>query len=864
MRRALLLVAVLFPLTPPLARAQDAAPASQQEPPAPQRRDPAPEPRPYDRVVTADARSDAGIFTVHRIGDRLLYEIPASELGKEFLWVSQIARTTIGVGYGGQAAGNRVVKWERRENRILLKSVSYAIVADRSLPIAKAVQAANNDTILAAFGVEAFGKDGAAVVDVTRLFTTEVPELSVRGRIRARTFDPNRSFVERAVSFPENIEVEATHTFTSPPDAAGEGRGGGPGPVPAGGPPPARVGSSTVLMHYSMVKLPEKPMMPRLFDERVGYFTTSVMDYGRDEHRAERRRYIARYRLEKTDPTAAVSDPVKPIVYWIDPATPTKWVPWIKKGVEDWQPAFLEAGFRNAIIAREAPSPAEDPDWSPEDARYSVIRWLPSTIENASGPHISDPRTGEILDADIQFYHNVMNLQRNWYFVQVGPLDPRAARLPLPDDLMGRLLEYVVAHEVGHTLGFQHNMKSSSTYDAAKVRDKEWVRTMGHTPSLMDYSRFNYVAQPEDGIPADDLIPKIGPYDRWATMWGYKPIAGAQTPDEEKTTLDAWARQQDERPWLRFSTPQAAGSDPGSLTEAVGDADAVASTALGLKNLERVSTMLLSAAAEPGEPYDDLDELYGRLLGQWATELTHVTQLVGGFLSQQKHWGQSGVRFTPVSKARQAEAVKFLNDRAFATPRFLIRPEILRRIEAAGVIGRVGTAQRRVLTSLLASSRIDRLVEQEAIDGASAYSPIQFLADVRKGIWRELDASGTTIGASRRHLQRAYLDLIESKLNGPMRDGNESRALFRGELRALDTSIRRALSAPPDRPTRLHLEDARDWIARILDPKIALQTPGPSAPRPPATTVEEDTSEWPESGLRCWMDDVIRRVEVSQ
>jgi hypothetical protein len=861
MRRALLLVTLLFPLTPPLGLAQD-APAPQQEPQAPPRRDPTPEPRPYDRVVTAEARSDAGIFTVHRIGDRLLYEIPGSELGKEFLWVSQIARTTIGVGYGGQAAGNRVVKWERRENRILLKSVSYAIVADRSLPIAKAVQAANNDTILAAFGIEAFGKEGAAVVDVTRLFTTEVPELSVRGRIRARTFDPNRSFVERAVSFPENIEVEATHTFTSPPDPVGEGRGGGPGPV--GGPPPARVGSSTVLMHYSMVKLPEKPMMPRLFDERVGYFTTSVMDYGRNEHRAERRRYIARYRLEKKDPTAAVSDPVKPIVYWIDPATPTKWVPWIKKGVEDWQPAFLEAGFRNAIIAREAPSPAEDPDWSPEDARYSVIRWLPSTIENASGPHISDPRTGEILDADIQFYHNVMNLQRNWYFVQVGPLDPRAARLPLPDDLMGRLLEYVVAHEVGHTLGFQHNMKSSSTYEAAKVRDKEWVRTMGHTPSLMDYSRFNYVAQPEDGIPADDLIPKVGPYDRWATMWGYKPIAGARTPDEEKRTLDEWARQQDEKPWLRFSTPQAGGSDPGSLTEAVGDADAVASTALGLQNLERVSTMLLSATTEPGEPYDDLDELYGRLLGQWATELTHVTQLVGGFLSQQKHWGQSGVRFTPVPKARQAEAVKFLNDRAFATPRFLIRPEILRRIEAAGVIGRVGTAQRRVLTSLLASSRIDRLVEQEAIDGAAAYSPIEFLADVRKGIWSELDASGATIAAYRRNLQRGYLELIESRLNGPTRDMNENRALFRGELRALDTSIRRALSASPDRTTRLHLEDARDWIARILDPKFALQTPGPPAPRPPATTVEADTSEWPESDLRCWMDDVIRRVVVGQ
>ena len=248
-------------------------------------------------------------------------------------------------------------------------------------------------------------------------------------------------------------------------------------------------------------------MMARVFDERVGYFTSSTMDYSHDEYKAERVRYIARWRLEKKDPTAAVSEPVKPIVYYIDAATPTKWVPWLKKGIEDWNVAFEAAGFKNAIVGKEAPTQGQDPDWSPEDVRNSVIRWLPSTVENASGPHISDPRTGEILNADIQFYHNVMVLARDWYFTQVGPLDPRAQKLPLPDELMGRLLEYVVAHEVGHTLGFQHNMKASSMYPAEKVRDKEWVHTMGHTPSIMDYSRFNYVAQPEDGIPAEDLIP---------------------------------------------------------------------------------------------------------------------------------------------------------------------------------------------------------------------------------------------------------------------------------------------------------------------------------------------------------------------
>jgi hypothetical protein len=857
MKRLLFVVTAFSLGFVPLASAQDTPPPPQQEPQQQGRRDPAPEPRPYDRVITREAKSDTGIFTVHRIGDRLYYEIPKGELGKEFLWVSQIAKTTLGAGYGGQAAGNRVVKWERRGNRVLLKSVSYDVVADPSLPIAKAVQAANNDSIVASFNVETIGKDDAPVIEVTRLFTTEIPEFTARTRVGARTFDQNRSFVERAVSFPENIEVEATQTFSTPPAEPG-GRGGAPQPGRGGAPQPARTGSSTVLMHYSMVKLPEKPMMPRLFDERVGYFTHGTMDYGQDEHRAPRRRYIARYRLEKKDPNAAMSEPVKPITYWIDPATPTKWVSWIKKGVEDWQEAFEEAGFKKAIVAKEAPSPSEDPDWSPEDARYSVIRWLPSTTENASGPHISDPRTGEILEADIQFYHNVMNLQRDWYFVQVGPLDPRAKKLPLPDDLMGRLLEYVVAHEVGHTLGFQHNMKSSATYDAAKVRDKEWVHKMGHTPSLMDYSRFNYVAQPEDGIPVEDLIPRIGPYDRWATMWGYKPIPGAKTPADEKKTLDTWAREQDDKPYLRFTTAQSAGSDPGNLTEAVGDADAVKSTTLGLKNLARVSDMLMAATTQPGEPYDDLDELYGRILGQWATELNHVAAIVGGFESQQKHWGQQGVRFVPVSKARQAEAVQFLNDNAFATPAFAIKPEVLRRIEPDGAIERIGNAQQRVLNSLLAAQKINRLVEQEAIDGANAYTATQFVADVRKGIWRELNLAAPKIDAYRRNVQRTYLDVIDTRLNGRTPDKDESRALFRGELRSLDGSIRQALVKTTDRATRLHLEDARDQIARILDPKVA--PAGPAAAARAAETIGED-SAWPEGGLVCWPDDVIRRKQ---
>jgi Met-zincin len=588
------------------------------------------------------------------------------------------------------------------------------------------------------------------------------------------------------------------------------------------------------------------------------------MDYGLDEQRAPKRRYIDRWRLEKKDPEALLSDPVKPIVYYIDSATPTKYVPFMKKGVESWQKAFEAAGFKNAIIAKLAPTPEEDPDFSPEDARYSVIRWLPSTIENASGPNVHDPRTGEILNADIQFYHNVMNLARDWYFVQVGPLDPRAATFPLPEDLMGSLVQYVAAHEVGHTLGFQHNMKASSMYPQESIRDREWLKKMGHTPSIMDYSRFNYVAQPEDNIDVEDLIPGIGPYDIWATKWGYTPIAGVKTPDDERPTLDEWAREQDLTPWFRFSTPGAGGSDPGELTEAVGDADALKSTALGLKNLQRVEKMLIAATTtQKGQSYDDLSELYGRMLGQWTLEMNHVAAIVGGFSTQQKNVGQEGPLYNSIPRGRQAAAVQFLNENAFATPSWAIDTDILRRIEAIGVLSRINNAQRSILTNLTSSARFARLTEQEAVDGASAYTTTDFLTAVRKGIWKELDGPQVKIDAYRRNLQHSYLDLANGKVNGNalafpaglpaglaasfFAASADEKPFYRAELRALSASVVTSLAKSQDRATRSHLEGVRDQIAAILDPKFATPAGGG------AGAIIRPLSEQ----LTCWPDYII-------
>ena len=809
------------------------------------------EPRPYDRVITKDAKTSEGIFKVHKIRERgtdtYYYEIPTSELGKDFLFVGQIAQNTIGAGYGGQTVNEFVGRWERRENRVFLREVTYDITADPGEPIAKAVQAANNPSIIMSFPIAAFGPNEAPVIDVTRLFLSDVPEMSARARVRGRGMDASRSYIERVTAFPENIEAESTQTFTSPVDqqGAGGGRGG-----PQGG---MRPGSGTVVVHFSMVKLPEKPMMPRLADARVGYFTTSTMDFSRPEHRAETRQFVARWRLEKKDPTAAVSEPVKPLVYYLDPATPKKWVPYLKKGIESWQSAFEAAGFKNAIIAKEAPTPEEDPNWSPEDVRNSVVRWLPSTTENASGPHISDPRTGEILNADIQFYHNVQQLVEDWYFVQVGPLDPRASKLPLPDDLMGNLLSFVVAHEIGHTLGLQHNMKASSMYPADKLRDPEWLKTMSHTPSIMDYSRFNYVAQPEDKIDPKLLIPGIGPYDKWAIHWAYAPIKDAKNSDDENKTLDAWAREQEKTPWLRFSTDRAQGADSGENTEAVGDADAVYSTGLGLKNLQRVMDNLLVATTHEGQDWDDLRTVYGRVVGQWANEMGHVTQIVGAFDSFEKHGGQDGVRFNLVPKARQVAAVKFLNENAFATPTMLLRPEVLRRIEPAGALTRIRTAQLQVLNSLLSVPRFDRLVEEEAIDGTAAYRPSEFLSDLRKGIFGEIYATPNTttvkIDAYRRNLQRAYLDLMSTRLNGVQRANDDQRPMFRGELKTIAADAGAALARTTDRDTRLHLDDLRDQISKILDPKYQLVNP---IPLPPIIVPLSESGD-----IFCWTDYAI-------
>ena len=818
----------------PVAAPGAAPAAAAAKPPAPAEG----EPKPYDKVITNETKTQAGLFKVHQLKGKFYFEIPKELLGKELLMVATATEVPAGADHAGQTVNHDVVRFTMKENKVYFQVVSHDFVSDATRPIASAVSASQRDTVLLAFPVETLSKEGAPVIEVGKLFTSEVGDFTARSVVRASSLDAGRSFVDHAKAFPASVRVDAVHTYTlTPPTLPGMT------PMPGQPQPPARSGSVSVA--YNIVNLPEKPMMPRLMDDRVGYFGLSRVDYGSQEHESKRERLIARWRLEKQDPSAAVSEPVKPIVWYIDKATPAQWVPFVKKGVEAWNVAFEAAGFKNAVRARTFPTKDEDPEFDPEDVRYSIIRWVPSPVANAYGPHLSDPRSGEILNADIVMYHNLQQLLRDWYITQAGAVDPRAQQLPLPDDLMGDLLAFVVTHECGHSLGFRHNMKSSSLYPFEKMRDPKWLKEMGHVATLMDYSRFNYVVQPEDGVDPSLLIPKVGPYDIFAVKWGYAPIPAAKTPEEEKPTLNAWAKEQDTKPWLRFSTPKAELGDYGENTEAVGDADAVSATELGTKNLQRIVKLLPKMAIRPGQDDRALDELYAASWGQWTRELGHVTAIVGGYDSQNKHGDQPGAIFTPATKAQQARAVKFLNDQIFKTPTWLFDPAITQRLTPMEPSMKLLGAQRFVLRALLDRARTSRLQAQEAAAGESAYRLADLLNDLRTGIFSEVSA-GTKASPLRRNLHRAYLAQLDDRLNagtGPAMPaaftgvtfpfGNsldDTRSAVRAELKALAALFASKAVTTGDRAQKAHLEDLSAIALRALDPKVAPNLPPAQSP----------------------------------
>ncbi len=600
-------------------------------------------PKPYGKVITKDAQTDTGLFDVHKIKEDYFYEIPNDLFGREMLMVSRISKTAAGIGFGGGKINTQVMRWEKKDNKVYLRIVSHEVVANDSLPVKEAVVNSNFEPVLYAFDVKSNRKDSIAtstVINVTDLFNKDVSALGMpsyyKKRYKASRLDSNRSFIESVKSYPENIEARHVKTYLA-------------GNAPSN----SSLGSISVEINNSMILLPETPMKRRYFDKRVGWFERDQVDYGLDAQESKTVKFLDRWRLEVKDEDiekfkrGELVEPKKPIIYYVDRATPKQWVPFIKQGIEDWQVAFEAAGFKNAIIAMDPPTVEEDPEWSPEDVRYSVVRYLASPIPNANGPHVSDPRSGEILESDINWYHNVMTLLRNWYFVQTAAINPEAQGVAFKDEVMGRLIQFVSSHEVGHTLGLPHNMGSSAAFPVDSLRSASFTSKYGTAPSIMDYARFNYVAQPEDKGVA--LMPNIGVYDKYSIEWGYRPILD-KTAEEEKSVLDSWILAHDGDPMYRFGSQQARDVvDPSSQTEDLGD-NAMKASTYGIMNLKRIVPNLIEWTAENGKDYDDLATLYGQVLSQYNRYMGHVSNNIGGVYENHKTYEQEGAVYTPVAK----------------------------------------------------------------------------------------------------------------------------------------------------------------------------------------------------------------------
>ncbi len=734
--------------------------------------------------------------------------------------VTRIAKTATGIGFGGGKQNTQVLRWQKKGDNILLRVVSHEIVAADSLPIHEAVVNSNFEPILYSFPIKAFHKDSvnnASVIEVTDLFEKDIQALGLR-QSRRKAYkiskvDGNRSYVDTIKSFPQNIEVRHVKTYN------------------AGNPPSNETtGSISLEFSNSMILLPKEPMKRRYFDERVGWFARSQTDYGLDAQKSKEVKYLDRWRLEVKEEdkekfkNGELVEPKKQIVYYIDPATPQKWRKYIKQGIEDWQVAFEAAGFKNAIIAKDAPTKEEDPDWSPEDVRYSTVRYLASPIPNANGPHVSDPRSGEILESDINWYHNVMTLLRNWYFVQTAAKNPEARGVAFKDKIMGRLIRFVSSHEVGHTLGLPHNMGSSVAYPVDSLRSKSFTDKYGTAPSIMDYARFNYVAQPGDGDVS--MMPNIGVYDKYSIKWGYRPILDKEGM-EEKPILDQWILEHAGDPLYRFGAQQWSVVDPSSQTEDLGD-DAVKASNYGIENLKRIIPNLISWTSEDGKDYDDLETLYGQVLTQFNRYMGHVSNNIGGVYQYNKTYDQEGAVFIPVPKERQEESMQFLQDQLFTTPEWMIDNNILNKIENNGNVERIRGLQVRTLENVLDFGRLGRMIENETLNGKEAYTLTEMMNDLRSGIFSEL-RSGKKIDTYRRNLQRAYVDRLEYLLTEEQ-SGRRSatsvnvsqsdiRAIARAELNTLKRSVRSAIGRTGDALSRYHLQDLMERIDLILDPR---------------------------------------------
>ena len=710
---------------------------------------------PCPRMQAGKVESLEGMFRTHLVCDRLLLEIPTALLDRDLLLNTEFVGLSTGTDYAapGALVYNRVVRFLRRRGKVDLLSLRFEASARQAPRLQQALRSVQLPTVLMTFDVLGEGEQGAPIIDVTPLFVSGLPEgiaLGFKKRFEMQAVDASRSYVERVKAFPNNVRVYYYQTWSADPRQVMETL------LPE---QPSADTSAGFAFAANFLLLPVHPMRPRYWDARVGYYSRDFQEYGTGEPGGVTRGYIERFRLQKRNRTAAESEPMRPIVFYIGREVPDQWRPYLKRAIEDWQPAFEAAGLRNAILARDAPSEEQDPAWDPDDVRYNVIRWAPSTRQNALGSANVDPRSGEVISSHTLVWHDVLKMLETWYFVQASPLDPRARKLPLPEPLLGELLRFVTAHEIGHTLGLRHNFKAPSMITTRDLRDPDYTSRWGTSTSITSYARFNYVAQPGDGAA---LLPRLGPYDYFAIEWGYREFGDDTTPESERPLLDRMAARQVDDARLRFGgEDDAARYDPTVSSNALAG-DPIEAADLGLRNIELVMGYLLPATADPGAEYQRLRELYEALILQRHRELVHVARLVGGVVETRYQSGRGGIQFVPVAPDEQRRAVRFLVERAFSVPDGLLDPQVLKRIVPTGDATPLQGSNVELLRRLIDPGVFERLVEAE--QPGNAYLPLDLLSDLNRGLFSELAAGTPAVGAYRRELQRNYVEaLLEPK-----------------------------------------------------------------------------------------------------